>query len=417
MTPAKLSDLLDMNQSVPARSAGAAQGVTIAITGFLPVMAIVSLAPAIPTLMKHFVGEPYAATLVPLMVTAPGALVALLSPLAGWMADRIGRRVLIIAATFFYGFLGAAPLLLHSLQVIFMTRLALGLVEAVILTVVNTLLADYFDPAGRRKWLTVQGISGPILGTTIIATSGALTARFWNGAFMIYLIAFPIFIAMLMYFYEPRLGSKQEGPTLAESGAAFPVKTVVVYSAVTLFTAVLYYVFLIQGGLAFEAIGVTSAGQLGILIGAASIGVPAGAFAFGLLSKRWSIAQLMALTLATFGVGLMGISFMRDFRWMTAFAFIQQFGSGAAVPTLIFWVSNVVDPQHRGRAMGAWVSAFFAGQFLSPAIFALVRNASGSLLRAFTVMGALGLIGAVAAILLSGVVTPLLPDKRTAPIH
>ena len=67
--------------------------------------------------------------------------------------------------------------------------------------------------------------------------------------------------------------------------------------------------------------------------------------------------------------------------------------------------------------MGAWVSAFFAGQFLSPAIFALVRNASGSLLRAFTVMGALGVFGAVAALILSGAVAPVLPDKRTAPIH
>ena len=328
MTPANRLDL-DVKESVPVRRAGAAQGVTIAITGFLPVMAIVSLAPAIPTLMKHFAGEPYAATLVPLMVTAPGALVALLSPLAGWMADRIGRRVLIIVATFFYGFLGAAPLLLHSLHVIFVTRLALGLVEAIILTVVNTLLADYYEPAGRRKWLTVQGISGPVLGTTIIAASGALTARFWNGAFMIYLIAFPIFIAMLMYFYEPRIGSEKLGPAVAEVGSTFPVKTVIVYCAVTLFTAVLYYVFLIQGGLAFEAIGVSSAAQLGILIGIASTGVPVGAFAFGLLAKRWSTAQLMALTLATFGVGLIGMSFMRDFRSMTAFAFVQQFGSGA----------------------------------------------------------------------------------------
>ena len=391
-----------------------AQGVTIAITGFLPVMAIVSLAPAIPTLLQHFAGEPHAATLVPLMVTAPGALVALLSPVAGWIADRVGRRVIILIATFFYGFLGAAPLLLHSLRLIFISRLALGIAEAVILTVVNTLLGDYFEPSGRRKWLGVQGVSGPVLGTAVIATSGALTARFWNGAFLIYLIAFPIFIAMLMYFYEPAIGSGEQGPTAAEGSSTFPLKTVFIYCAATLFTAVLYYVFLVQGALAFAAIGVSSAGQLGILIGIASIGVPAGAFAFSLLAKHWSIAHLMALTLLTFGVGLVGMSFMRDFQSMTAFAFVQQFGSGAAIPTLIFWVSNAVDPQHRGRAMGAWVSAFFAGQFVSPAIFALVRNVSGSLLHAFTVMGVLGLLGAVAALVLGRVAPPVPPDIRTA---
>ena len=62
------------------RSAGAAQGVVIAVAAFFPIMAIVSLAPAVPKILQHFAGSPNASVLVPLMVTAPGIMVTLFSP-------------------------------------------------------------------------------------------------------------------------------------------------------------------------------------------------------------------------------------------------------------------------------------------------------------------------------------------------
>src|SRR5689334_12107155 len=91
------------------RRPGPPQGITIAVAAFFPIMAIISLAPAVPSILWHFQDAPQAPTLVPLLVTAPGIMVALLSPVAGWAADRFGRRPLIIAATFLYGVLGIAP--------------------------------------------------------------------------------------------------------------------------------------------------------------------------------------------------------------------------------------------------------------------------------------------------------------------
>ena len=75
-----------------APQAGAAQGIIIALTAFLPILAIVSLAPAVPTLIQHFSGVRWAETLVPLMLTAPGLVIAVTGPFSGWLADRVGRR-------------------------------------------------------------------------------------------------------------------------------------------------------------------------------------------------------------------------------------------------------------------------------------------------------------------------------------
>ena len=71
-----------------APQAGAIQGIIIALTAFLPILAIVSLAPAVPTLIQHFAGVPYVETLVPLMLTAPGLVIAIAGPCTGWLAER-----------------------------------------------------------------------------------------------------------------------------------------------------------------------------------------------------------------------------------------------------------------------------------------------------------------------------------------
>nr|HEK7484533.1 MFS transporter [Klebsiella quasipneumoniae] len=133
-----------------APQAGAIQGIIIALTAFLPILAIVSLAPAVPTLIQHFAGVPYVETLVPLMLTAPGLVIAIAGPCTGWLADKFGRRKLLLSATLLYGICGTMPLYITSLTGIFCSRLGVGLAEAVVLTIANTMLIDYFDDKQRR---------------------------------------------------------------------------------------------------------------------------------------------------------------------------------------------------------------------------------------------------------------------------
>jgi MFS family permease len=332
-----------------ATRAGAAQGYTIAVAAFFPIMAIVSLAPAVPSIVHHFAADQNAGTLVPLMVTAPGMMIALGSPFAGWAADRFGRRKMLLAATVLYGFFGIAPLFLDSLRAIFASRFGVGATEAVILTVTNTLIGDYFTPSQRRKWLTVQGVIGPVFSISVIALSGVLTEYSWRGSFFIYLVAFAVFAVMLACLYEPtvKVGAP-EGETAGTLKGRFPWLTTLLCCAVTLFTAALYYAFIVQGGLAFETIGVHSSSHLGILIAIAAIGVPIGAVAFGWLSGRWSVRHLIALYLALLGIGMVGIGLAANEIVMTAFAAIQQVGAGMTVVSLIYWLTLLLPAEHRG---------------------------------------------------------------------
>ena len=393
------------------RVAGAAQGMTLAVAGFLPVLSILSLAPAVPSILKHFAGVPHAETLVPLMVTAPGLMVALLAPFAGALVDRYGRRRLILLATFLYGFAGIAPYFLANLPAMFASRLIVGATEAFVLVIVNTLFADYFTTDRRRTWITVQGVSGPVLGTASIAAAGAFTLLAWNGAFLIYGIAFLVFLAMVATLYEPavhdpvvsRVDRGPTGPTTdAAHAAPFPTAVVAKFSLVTFLSSLIYYVFIVQSGLAFEASGVASSGNLGILIGVSSLGTPVGALLFNYISRRASGAVLIASFLAFMGVGMIGMGLARTTTVMLIFGFIQQIGGGITVAGLIFWVSRLLPPQHRGRGFGFWSSAFFAGQFASPLLVGLVRQFTVGILGAFIACGVLAIAGALIVVLLQG---------------
>ncbi|NML92326.1 MFS transporter [Novosphingobium olei] len=384
-----------------ARQPGLIQGMIVVIAGFLPIIAIVSMFPAVPAIIAHFHDDPAAMVKVPAMVSAPGLTIALLALFAGWLVDRYGRRKLLLVSTLTYGFFGAAPFFLDDLNAIYASRLLLGVSEAAILTTLNTLIGDYWDEAGRHRWLSIQGIAGPFLGSAVIFASGYLTAMRWNAIFLIYTVGFPIFIAMWLFLFEPQsdanarrmLGIGEDART------AFPWRNVLGYAAITLFGASLYYVFIINGGIVWQELGVKDSGEIGRLSTLPSLFVIVGAVIFWLTGKLGSRFQL-ALFLGLIATGLTLIGIAHDWRWMVAAMAVQQTGAGMAVPTLIALAQSKLPFEHRGRGMGVWTACFFFGQFSSPLLVSLIRQATGTMQGAFFVAGLLGLVVAALAFFL-----------------
>lgn len=384
-----------MKEHQADRRPGVAQGLTVIIAGFLPILAIVSMFPAVPAMIAHFGSDPAAHWKVPAMVSAPGLTIAILALFAGVLVDRFGRRRLLLVATLFYGVFGAMPFFLESLDAIYGSRLLLGLSEAVILTTLNTLIADYWDERGRRNWLTLQGLIGPALSSVMIFFAGNLAGWRWNGIFLLYLIAFPIFLAMLRYMYEPRVAAASHSEPEPAAGA-FPWKIIAAIGGLTLFSSALYYVFIINGGLVWQELGISNPKSIGQISALPTLFILVGAAIFWFLGRQGvgSRGQIFAF-LATLSGGLAIIGLATDWKWMILGMVIQQTGAGMGVPTLIAWAQGKLPVAHRGRGMGVWTAAFFFGQFSSPLLVSLLRGALGTMQAAFLTAGLIGLAGAV----------------------
>lgn len=377
------------------------QGMTIVIAAFLPIIAIVAMGPAVPAMIAHFASDPEARAKVPAMIGAPGLAMAFLAPFAGIAVDRFGRRRLLLWCTALYGVFGTAPLLLDNLDHIYASRLLLGVSEAGILTIVNTLIGDYWDDKGRRNWLFLQGLLGPFLAGFIALLVGYATQLQWNGVFFVYLVAFPIWAAMLVWLFEPAkrnyaVRDKDAPAASAAAPAPFPWLALVQISAVTFFTSLLYYVFIINGALVFSEVGVTDSRQYAQIIFIPQLFILAGALLFRLLAGRGH-RVLIGTYLLLLGGGLVGMGLATTVSTMAVALIVQQIAAGMTVPSLISWAQTKFSFMHRGTGMGVWTASFFLAQSQSPRLVHSLNQQTGSMQGAFLVAGLFGLgAGAIA---------------------
>ncbi len=371
------------------RRAGFAQGLVIIVIGLLPMMAIVTLMPIVPALVQRFQHVPNIQTWAPLVLSAPGLCVALFSPFAGALTDRLGRRRLLLVFSTLYGLGGVLPFFLDSFEALFAGRLLLGVGEAFILTVGNTLLGDYFQKEERAKWLMWQSLIGPAAGVFLISSSGRLSMIQWNLPFLIYGLA--LLMAAFAFFtaFEPERSSEAR---LDEPGTAtmmaFPSGVMMRIAVSTFLLSALYFVYTLQFSLALDEMGVKKGSELGNLTALASLGVPVGALLFKFIAKRGNAFQF-SVVFSLLGLGMVGIGLNLGLVPAIACAFVQQLGAGMVIPVLVSWSLRELPERFRGRGMGWWCSAFFLGQFVSPFFVTLLRGWTGSLLTTFLVCGLL----------------------------
>lgn len=387
-----------MRSNPEPRKADWRQGWILVISGFLPVMAIIALAPTLPTLLGHFRNVPNPALMVPLLITAPSACIALFAPGAGAIADRFGRRRLLLWSMAFYGAGGLVPFAVDNFWVVVAGRFVIGIGEAGVLTVVNTLLADYFEEQARHRWLMIQGVVGSVLGTLTIASSGFLAAHGWQYPFLVYAIAIPILVASLAFLFEPAPRRKAGQPGQA-AATPFPYLVAAMVAGVTVLLSTIYYVQVINFSVLLKDLGVSDPAQIGLSMAIPSIGVPLGAIVFKLTTRFGAGAQIFLVFLG-YAIGLSGIGLAPDYKVALGFAFVQQLANGIIVPALIAWAQSKFSFEHRGRGMGWWASSFFVAQFLSPAVVNLMRTSVGNLQAAFLAFGLISAACAVGACLL-----------------
>jgi MFS family permease len=295
-----------------------------------------------------------------------------------------------------YGAGGLIPFVIDNFWAVVAGRVVIGIGEAGVLTVVNTLLADYYEEQARHRWLTIQGVVGSVLGTVTIACSGFLAAQGWQYPFLVYAVAIPIFLASLAWLFEPeprRKSLDKQGAPAAST--PFPYMVALMVCSVTVILSTIYYVQVINFSVLLKDLGVADPKSIGLSMALPSIGVPIGAIVFKLTTRFGAAAQIV-LVFICFAVGLGGIGMAPDYKVALAFAFVQQLANGIIVPALIAWTQSKFSFEHRGRGMGWWASSFFVAQFLSPAVVNLMRGWVGNLQGAFL---AFGLIAAVCAVM------------------
>lgn len=380
-----------------ARSGGAAQGIALIAVMSMPTLALAALVPGLPQLFQQFSSVPHFQLLVPMIITVPSLCVALFSGFMGAIADRWGRRKLLLAALLAFSVLGLAPMMFDSLLLIVASRVVVGLAEAAILTVGNALMGDYFEGRERQKWLGYQNMFAPLIGSAILLSGGFLAGLHWRYPFLLYLSGFAVFALALFACWEPRRSSASASTGQAAAAGSFPWRSTLLVCGVTVLFSLVFFVQAVQHGRIFNDMGVASPERISILATVASLGTVLGGYLF----KRFAgvpVNLWMATILALYGLSYIGVAWAPSLVTGLPLDALGQVGGGLMLPVLVTWALHHYGFEHRGRGMGLWGGAFFLGQFLSPPLVTLIGTVTASFLGSVAAIGAVCL--AVAAILI-----------------
>ncbi len=175
--------------------------------GSIAVLEIALVSPILETLTGVF---GVSSSRIGLFVTAVAAPAIVLIPVGGALADRYGRKPVLIGGLLLYGLAGAGIALATSFELALGLRVLQGIGFAGTIPVIVTSFRDLY---GEEREATAQGLRISVSGVSqavFPAVAGFVVVFAWQYPFLIYALAVPVAVGMYWWLEEPT------GPTSAE---------------------------------------------------------------------------------------------------------------------------------------------------------------------------------------------------------
>ncbi|MBC3301968.1 MFS transporter [Pseudomonas sp. SWRI18] len=361
----------------PRQATGRREGLVLMLGSSLTIMGAVMVAPVLPKLGAEFGPlDAHADLLVPLVVTGPALAIAVCAPLAGWLADRVGRKALLIIATLLYAVLGALPAVLDNLSTIVGVRLLFGCAEAAVMTCCAALIADYWHGEERMRYINRQVVTIGLVGALFFVVGGALGEHSWRQPFLLYLLPLLLVPVMMKVLWEP--AASRQPIDVPDEGRVAVLPLVLGYLLI-LSGMVLTFVVPIQAPVLLVGLGVTSSTMIGLSAGLSLLSTLGGSLAWPLLRRRIGIPGCNAVLLTLMGLGLWLLMRGQSYNALLLAILIHGLGAGLLVPNAMAPVMNALSASTRGRGLGGFTACLYVGQFVSPLVVALFTVYSGDL--------------------------------------
>lgn len=313
-----------------------------------------------------------------------------LRPYAGRLADRRGRRPLLIGGAA----LAAAAVLAHAvttdLAVLVGLRALLGVAEAFFFVAGFAALADLAPPGRAGEALSFNSLAlylgialGPLLGQLLLENGGFGAA--WTGGFVLSLIA----AGLALRIPETATPSTDEPPPspLLHRAAIGP--------GLALFTGVAgMAAFFVLAGPHAERLGFDAWSLAFLLFGGVVVGCR---IVFARLPDRVPPMRLAAAALALCATGLALSATASAIGTLLVAAVVLAAGVAFLTPAVFAAIFSIVPASERGAASGTasiFIDLGFGG---GPLVVGYVAAAAG-VQAAFAVAGALALVGAIGSL-------------------
>lgn len=386
---------------------GFAVKTTLLLVMALPMMAFAPLSPALPAISAHFADVPNIDYLSRFVLTMPAIFIALLSPAAGFLVDRFGRKRLLLGSIVLYGVSGTSGAAFDSLTALLASRAVIGIAMAGVLTATTTLVGDYFAGRERQRFLGLRGAVVNYTAVFVNVLGGLIATVNWRASFVIFVVAFALLPLVARNLYEPAGQPRESQRAAARNGEhadarsgdgpspdADPVPGLFLAFAYALTIAWSMAFFMVPVQLPFflRQIGAESPVTAGLAIAMSGFSVATISLFFARIRSRLSAEAMMGI-----GFGLVAVGYVLVANAGTAapvFVAVAVSGSGFGflMANVVVWILDNTPARVRGRVAGGITTAIFVGQFASPLVSQPIANAAGLAAAYATVAAAMAVI-------------------------
>ncbi|WP_247731313.1 MFS transporter [Halovivax limisalsi] len=334
------------------------------------------LSPTLPLLRDTFAVSDVRAGYLLSAYFLPGIV---LSPLIGRMLDRWGRRPVLLASLFAFGFVGVAMPFLGDFTAILVARVGQGVAAAGIFITTVTIIADSFAGTQRNA---VFGFNVAILsiGRTLYPLVGGSLALFgWRVPFACYLLAVGAGLFVANVFEESALVTDPtERATIRRAIAELTVgRTIQLYGATVLAETIVFGSIMTTVPFLLAAEFDATTATIGAIVAIATLASALVAAENGRFVRHASNRALVSAGFCCFGVSLIGVGFTSSVPFVGAFALAFGGGIGLILPSVDASISRAVSPACNASALSLRNSATGLGRAAGPLSFTLVATHTG----------------------------------------
>jgi len=159
------------------------------VVTLIVVMGVSSISPAFPEIQEAFGISKPAVGLLIVVFTLPGVL---FTPVLGVLADRFGRKKILVPSLLLFGIAGTACFFARDFNLLLTLRFLQGIGAASLGSLNVTIIGDLYS---KRQLATAMGYNASVLNIAVplyLIIGGAMASLAWYYPFALSIIAVPL---------------------------------------------------------------------------------------------------------------------------------------------------------------------------------------------------------------------------------
>lgn len=343
---------------------------------FVVVMGVSSLTPVFPAVVEAFGISPEQVGLLITFYALPGII---LTPVYGVLADRFGRKQVLVPALVLFALAGSACALARDFQLLLALRFLQGVGGASLGSLTATLVGDLYQGARRTEAMgykaSVLSVSSAILPTI----GGGLALFGWYVPFALPILGLAVGAAALFILeLDPTKNQVSFTAYLGDAWAGMRTPRVLgLYLATLLSFVVLYGAYMTFIPLHLSGRFGSSPPAIGLVMTLGSLTTAATASRLGFLSRFVAPDRLLPVAFVLFALSFLMIPLAPSYWWVALAVGIFGVGQAWNYAVVLALLAGEAPEEHRAVFMGVNGMVIRIGQATGPLIMALVFAAGG----------------------------------------